>query len=482
MTAVQEDPHRRCSAVRTKNDFGRVADGRQKLSIPLKVGSWGRVGAFFNPGLRARDTVSALDSLFGDDAAVLSDRSFQLLLLANLLPPLGTALLSPVLDSLIDPFGTTAADIGLMMSFFTAPPILVIPLAGVLADRYGRKPVIVASLLLFGGAGTAIALTTNFRIALGLRLLQGAAFGGLTPVIITSIGDLYAGTREATAQGLRFTGSGLAQTAFPLVAGLIVTVAWQLPFLIYAMAFPVALLVALRFEEPSEPDDQPATPDGGTDDGSVEGSYARELFALVRTPRVLSLVLARGLPIVVWIAFLTYNSIIVVQIQGGTPGEAGLLVALGSLAYAAAASQAGRITALVDSRFVPLVAAHAGLAAGFVVVLYAPGVVIAGAGIVLSGAGFGTALSLYRSIVTSLAPQELRAGVVSLAEANGRLIATLTPILMGVAIGLAEPQVGFTTALRLSGIGAAVVGSGGGVLCLFVAKLSPKTAAERAAN
>lgn len=417
--------------------------------------------------------MSALDSLFGDDAAVLGDRSFQLLLLANLLPPLGTALLSPVLDSLIDPFGTTPANIGLMMSFFTAPPILVIPLAGMLADRYGRKPVIVGSLVLFGGAGSAIALTTNFRVALGLRLLQGAAFGGLTPVIITSIGDLYAGTREATAQGLRFTGSGLAQTAFPLFAGLLVTVAWQLPFLIYAMAFPVALLVALRFEEPATPTETEATVD------EREGSYARELFALVRTPRVLSLVLARGLPIVVWIAFLTYNSIIVVQIQGGTPGEAGLLVALGSLAYAAAASQAGRITALVDSRFVPLVAAHAGLAAGFVVVLYAPGVVIAGAGIALSGAGFGTALSLYRSIVTSLAPQELRAGVVSLAEANGRLVATLTPILMGAAIGLAEPQVGFRTALRLSGVGAAVVGSVGGVFCLLVARLSPKTAAER---
>lgn len=421
--------------------------------------------------------MSALDSLFGDDAAVLDDTSFQLLLLANLLPPLGTALLSPVLDSLIDPFGTTAADIGLMMSFFTAPPILVIPLAGVLADRYGRKPVIVGSLLLFGGAGTAIALTTNFRVALGLRLLQGAAFGGLTPVIITSIGDLYAGTREATAQGLRFTGSGVTQTVFPLVAGLVVTVAWQLPFLIYAMAFPVALLVALRFEEPGASTEAPAA-DGGTDD-SLDNSYLRELFALIRNPRVLSLVVARGLPVVVWIAFLTYNSIIVVQIQGGTPGEAGLLVALGSLAYAAAASQAGRITALVDSRFVPLLAAHAGLAAGFVVVLYAPGVAVAGVGIVLSGAGFGTTLSLYRSIVTGLAPQELRAGVVSLAEANGRLMATLTPILMGAAIGLAEPRVGFTTALRLSGIGAATVGSGGGALCLLVAKLSSKTAAER---
>ena len=423
--------------------------------------------------------MSTLDSLFGDDAAVLGDTSFQLLLLANLLPPLGTALLSPVLDSLVDPFGTTATDIGLMMSFFTAPPIVVIPLAGLLADRYGRKPVIVASLVLFGGAGSAIALTTNFRLALGLRLLQGAAFGGLTPVLITSIGDLYAGTREATAQGLRFTGSGLTQTLFPLIAGATVVIAWQLPFLMYTMALPIALLVALKFEEPSSPVSPTETTDGGADD---DGSYVRDLLALMARPRVLSLVLARGTPIVVWIAFLTYNSIVVVRIQGGTPGEAGLLVALGSLAYATAASQAGRITSMVDSRFVPLVAAHTILSVGFVLVLYAPGLGVAGIGILLSGAGFGTALSLYRSIVTGLAPQRLRAGVVGLSESNGRLIATLTPVLMGALITATEPQLGFTTALRLSGIAAAAIGGGGGVLCLFVAKLAGPTTTERTAT
>ena len=418
--------------------------------------------------------MSTLDSLFGDDSAVLGDTSFQLLLLANLLPPLGTALLSPVLDSLVEPFGTTATDIGLMMSFFTAPPIVVIPLAGLLADRYGRKPVIVIALLLFGLAGSAIALTTNFRIVLGLRLLQGVAFGGLTPVLITSIGDLYAGTREATAQGLRFTGSGLAQTVFPLIAGATVAIAWQLPFLIYTMAVPIALLVALRFEEPSTPGSE------SSPETDHEESYLRDLAALVAQPRVLSLLLARATPIVVWIGFLTYNSIVVVRLQGGTPGEAGLLVALGSFAYATAASQAGRVTSLVDSRFLPLVGAHTLLGAGFVLVLYAPGLGVAAVGILCSGAGFGTALSLYRSIVTGLAPQRLRAGLVGVSESNGRLVATLTPVLMGGLISILAPQVGFGTAVQLSGVLAAALGGGGGVCCLLVARVAGPTTAERA--
>ena len=275
-----------------------------------------------------------LDSLFGEDGVVLSDTDFQLLLLANLMAPLGTALLSPVLDSLVDPFGTSATQVGLMMSFFTAPPIVVIPLAGALADRVGRKPIIVGSLLLFGAAGTAIAFTTEFTVVLGLRLLQGAAFGGLTPVIITSIGDLYGGTREATAQGLRFTGSGVAQTVFPLVAGVLVGVGWQFPFAIYALSFPIAVLIALRFDEPPAAGTADST-DGARaarQDGGAERSYVAELGSLLARPRVLSLVLARGVPIIVWMAFLTYNSIVVGRLQGGTPGQAGLLVALGSVA------------------------------------------------------------------------------------------------------------------------------------------------------
>lgn len=420
----------------------------------------------------------ALDSLFGDDASVLDDRRFQLLLLANLLPPLGTALLSPVLDSLIEPFGTSAANVGLLMSAFTAPPILLIPVAGLLADRYGRKPVIVGSLVLFGAAGSAIASTTDFRVVLGLRLLQGVAFGGLTPVIITSIGDLYAGTREATAQGLRFTGSGLAQTVFPLLSGLLVAVAWQLPFLVYAMAFPIAVLVALRFEEPSTGVDggteRPATE---TDGGSA--SYRRQLLGFVRRPRVASLVFARGLPVVVWIAFLTYNSIVVIRFQGGTPGQAGLLVSLGALAYALSASQAGRITALFDSRFVPLLVGTLCTGAGFIGMLYAPAPRLAAGGVAVAGAGFGTSLSLYRSVVTGLAPRHLRAGVVAVAEANGRALATLTPIAMGALIAAGRPTVGFAGAVRLAGVGAAVLSGVGGIVCLAVAKRSPKTAAER---
>ena len=379
----------------------------------------------------------SLRLLFGDDAEIVRETNFQVLLLSTTLPVLGSSLVSPVLESLVGPFGTSVADIGLMVAAFTAPAVVMIPVAGALADRYGRKAILVASLVLFGTAGAAIAFTTDYRVVLALRLLQGVAFGGINPVIITSIGDLYSGAREATGQGLRFMASGLSGAVVPLVSGVLVLLSWRYPFLLYALALPVAGVVYRWFEEPTATGTAPLT------DGGEGVSYRRALLREVTRRHVLAVLLARSMPNVVWIGFVTYNSFLVVRLMGGTHPEAGLLFAAGSLVFASAASQAGRITARFSSRLYPLVGANALLGVGFVLVLFAPGLAVAAVGISVAGVGFGVLLSLYRSVVTGLAPTHLRAGVVSVGEAGGRLTSTLTPIAMGAVIALARPTLGF---------------------------------------
>jgi MFS family permease len=353
------------------------------------------------------------------------------------------------------------------MSAFTGPAVVVIPIIGVIADRYGRRPVILFGLVLFGTAGTAIAFTTDFRVALFLRLLQGIGFASLTPIIITSIGDLYAGTTEATAQGLRFTGSGLSQTVFPLGAGVLVGIAWQYPFLLYAIAFPIAAVIYVWFEEPVDPDADPTA-----DDEPLRSQLA-DLWGLVSQRRAWGMVLARGTPNIVWLGFLTYNSIIVVDILGASPAQAGLLAAVGSLSYAIAATQAGRITARFESRLYPLVAMNAAMGGGLCVVFAAGSLPAAFLGVLFMGMGFGIILSLYRSIITTLAPPDLRGGLVSLGEGTGRLTSTLTPIVMGSAIAAATPRLGFELSVQVVGVGMSVLAAVVGSAALFVVSASP---------
>jgi len=406
--------------------------------------------------------VPLLRSVFGEEALILRDTNFRLLLSATVFPILGTALVSPVLESVIDPFGASPANIGLLISFLTAPAIVVIPLTGVLADRYGRRPVLVVALLLFGSGGSAIALTTDFRVVLGLRAVQGVGFAGLVPIITASIGDMYDGEREVAGQGLRMFVNGVSGAVFPLLAGGLVVVAWQYPFVLYAVAFPVAALVYLRFAEPTARTVAEAT--------TVERpGYRNALSTLVSYPRVYVLLIARTLPVTVWIGFLTFNSLIVVRVMGGSPFQAGLVAAVGNLVFGLASSQVGRVLSLFGGKFYALVAANVALALGFVGFLFTPRVRLTLPWIVLAGAGFGVALSLYRSYITDLAPQTLRAGLVSLSAAGARVTATATPIVMGGVIELGTPLFGETAALQLAGVGAAVIGGGGGIICLLVA-------------
>jgi MFS family permease len=364
--------------------------------------------------------------------------------------------------------GVTPGEIGLMMAVFTAPAIVLIPFAGVLSDRYGRKPILEAGLVIFGVSGTAIILTIDFRVAIALRLLQGVGYAGLTPIIITSIGDVYSGTKEATAQGFRFAGGGLTATVFPLISGVLVVFAWQLPFLLYGLALPVAVSIYLWFDESAQ--------SGSTADSTPDPleDYGRRalMYRLLVQPRVIALVIARGLPGLAWVGFLTYNSIVVVQLIGGTPSQAGLVVAVGSLTLAASGSQAGQITDRFDSRFNPLFAANMLLGAGVVLLFFAWDLSIIFLGTLCMGVGVGVTLSLYRSIITSLASSQLRGGLVSISESFGQLVNTVTPIFMGGVIGLLTPVVGLQLALQIAGTAAAVLASVGGVACLLPASTS----------
>ncbi|MFB6256326.1 MAG: MFS transporter, partial [Haloplanus sp.] len=162
------------------------------------------------------------ERLVGENADVAADPRFRVILLGSLISPMGASLVSPLLDSLVGVYGVSEARIGLVMAAFTAPAVVAIPLVGVVSDRYGRKPVLTAGLAVFGAAGAALAFTTEFRTVVALRFLQGVGYTGVAPVLIAATGDLFAGDREATAQGLRFTTVGLSLALVPVLAGLLV--------------------------------------------------------------------------------------------------------------------------------------------------------------------------------------------------------------------------------------------------------------------
>jgi len=139
----------------------------------------------------------------------------------------------------------------------------------------------------------------------------------------------------------------------------------QYPLLLYAIGIPISIVLALWFTEPTAPSRETAS----AADRADRGTYVRELTAVLLRPRVVASVLVfRMIPILLYITFMTYVSLLVVRSMGGTAGQAGILVALASATYAVAATQAGRFGSSFAGRIFPLATAISLMAVGLVIV------------------------------------------------------------------------------------------------------------------
>lgn len=417
--------------------------------------------------------------VLGKEAVVLEDVEFRLLLLSNAIVATVSAAVSPILDVLTGPFGVSPTEIGLMISVVFVPAVILIPISGIVARRLGTKPVLIGSLLTFGVSGTAIAFTTDFRLVLLFRFLQGVGFAGTIPVIITALGDLYEGERQTASQGFRFAVSGGAQGLFPILSGFLVLIAWQVPFLLYALALPIAVLMYRQFEEPDRSESTDETSDVTDHRYEMVREYLSALVSTLREPKIALVILAHALVMVPYISFITYNSIIVVRSIGGTSGHAAILVATVSFLYATSATQAGRIARTFSGRYLPLSGACFGTGAGLIIFASAPTVAVAALGVAVLGSTYGVTGSLFRSLIVDISPPPLKEGIVGCSESFLMASAVITPIAVGVTVDQFEPTLDVVSALQsiltVAGVGSALLAGS----CVLIARRSPPLAVPR---
>jgi MFS family permease len=125
------------------------------------------------------------------------------------------------------------------------------PIAGWLAGRYGKRPVLLLSLLLYALSGAIGAVAPDLWTMLVSRLVLGLASAGFGTAAIAIIGDQYAGERRDRLIGMyAFLGSGGALIGLPL-AGVMAEGGWQTPFALYLIAVPLFLLALAAVREPA---------------------------------------------------------------------------------------------------------------------------------------------------------------------------------------------------------------------------------------
>jgi MFS family permease len=132
---------------------------------------------------------------------------------------------------------------------------VTMPLYGRLADAIGRKRVILSAIAIFALASVAASFARTMPQLIVCRGLQGLGAGGIMPVTLTILGDLFTLKERAQIQGCFSAVWGTASLAGPaLGAGLVKTLGWRSVFYVnLPLAIGAATVLAWKYHEKSQP-------------------------------------------------------------------------------------------------------------------------------------------------------------------------------------------------------------------------------------
>ncbi|MGG4033136.1 MFS transporter [Paenibacillus cisolokensis] len=181
-----------------------------------------------------------------------------------LISTLANSMLIPVLPSISRELKISSLQVSMLITVYAVAAILLIPVAGYLSDRYGRKTIIIPSLIITAIGGAISGLSAIFLeqsaywlILLG-RLLQGIGAAGAAPMVLPLVGDLFEREQEVSeGLGIIETSNTFGKVLSPIVGAALGMLAWYAPFLAIPLFCAISIvLVAFLVEAPKEPKPQ----------------------------------------------------------------------------------------------------------------------------------------------------------------------------------------------------------------------------------
>lgn len=307
------------------------------------------------------------------------------LLLAATLPALSGGIVNPVLPAIEAAFSSVpnAGVLAQLVSTLTGLIIAVFaPIIGVLVDRYGRKPVLIVSMIIYGIGPSSAYFLDSLYLILGTRVFLGIAVAGIMVSVTTLIADYFTGKRRETVMGWQGAMMPFGAAVAMVAGGVMADLNWRTVFLTYLVALLMVPLVVRFVDEPDV---------GATSDGTSLPALAELREILDELP----LGFLAGVYLTMFIGMIGYNQINVeipfylqtVTSVGGT--MTGIAIATVSLVAGLVSLNFDRIR----ERFSPIaiiagIFAAAGI--GFLVAgaterywIIVVGIVIAGAGLIL---------------------------------------------------------------------------------------------------
>lgn len=167
-----------------------------------------------------------------------------LLGLASGLSAFGMASVVPALPTLERSFNADYASLQFVVSAYLLGLGLFQPIQGLLADRFGRRPVILAGFSVFAAASLLASIANSLLLLVLARFLQAMGVSVATVVSRAVVRDSFEPGPAAIALSFITAVMGVAPVIAPIIGGLAaVTLGWQGVFWVHAVA--AVLLLAL---------------------------------------------------------------------------------------------------------------------------------------------------------------------------------------------------------------------------------------------
>jgi len=349
-----------------------------------------------------------------------NDRNVYFIFSVTLIAVMGVASITPAFPTIIEYFHLSPTDIGLLITAFTIPGVILTPLMGILADRMGRKSILVPSLMVFGIAGTLCAFANSYHQLLVLRIVQGMGAASLGSINITLVGDLYSGPKRATIMGYNASVLSIGVATYPALGGMFTMMNWRYVFALPALAIPVALLVWQYMQ--TVPIIKP-----------ISGrSYFHNVWKTINRKPVWGLFFTNILVfIILYGSYLTFFPILLKNEYNASALIIGIAMSSMSLTTALFSSQMGKL----NKRFQKKQLMFAGIIAYFIslILLSAPpGWALLVPAIIIFGLAHGLMIPTMQTVLVSMASVNERAAFMSINSMVLRTGQSLGPIFIGL--------------------------------------------------